>query len=336
MMRRLLVLVLTSLAAGTAVAQTGVALPSAAERCLTRIAGAPATPTYPQREFEARAGGAVRVALGFDRPDAPPKVSVVDASGPYKLAEAVLDFVQAYRVPCLEGGQAVVLRQEFTFRPTDGRRVVASAPQDADAQRQARLLACVKHVDGLRRPIFPLDKLYARTQTVVLLKLRFDSATDAPQVSSLDNAADRHMVHATRLFAEGLRMPCHEGGPVEQMVSFSYGIEGQPRSVLADPSFVAFLRGVKGIREANVYFDFNTMGCPFDVRLWLFQPHAPNIVGEIGAANPERRFFIDWLRRQQLDVDARRLNAVLGQHMDLRVPCAIVSLGNEPGGGAAK
>jgi hypothetical protein len=324
------------LAAGAAAAQTSAAVPSAAERCLTRTADAPATPTYPEREFEARVGGAVRVVLSFDRPDAPPNVTVVDTTGQRTLAEAVLDFAKGYRVPCLESGQTALLRQEFAFRPTDGRRVVASGPQDADAQRQARLLACVKHVDGLRRPIFPLDKVYARTQTVVLLKLKFGNATDAPQVISLDNAADRHMVHSTRLFAEGLRMPCHEGGPVEQMVSFSYGIEGEPRSVLADPSFVAFLRGVKGIREANLYFDFNTMGCPFDVRLWLFQPHAPNIVGEIGSTNPERRFFIDWLRRQQLDLDVRRLNAVIGQHMDLRVPCSIVSLGNAPGGGAGK
>jgi hypothetical protein len=324
------------LAAGIAAAQTGVVVPSAAERCLTRTAGAPAMPTYPEREFEARAGGAVRVVLRFDRADAPPKVTVVDTAGGHTLAEAVLDFAKGYRVPCLESGQTALLRQEFAFRPTDGRRVVASGPQDADAQRQSRLLACIKHADGLRRPIFPIDKVYARTQTVVLLKLKYANATDAPQVTSLDNAADRHLVHATRLFAEGLRMPCHEGDPVEQMVSFRYGIEGEPRSVLADPSFVAFLRGVKGIREANVYFDFNTMGCPFDVRLWLFQPHAPNIVGEIGSTNPERRFFVDWLRRQQLELDARRLNAVIGQHMDLRVPCAIVSLGNEPGGGAGK
>ena len=38
---------------------------------------------------------------------------------------------------------------------------------------------------------------------------------------------------------------------------------------LKDMPLTSFLRYVKGIEQANAYFDFNTMGCPFEVRLKL-------------------------------------------------------------------
>jgi hypothetical protein len=93
---------------------------------------------------------------------------------------------------------------------------------------------------------------------------------------------------------------------------------------------------LKGIREANVYFDFNTMGCPFDVRFDPQQPVLPNGVGEVGSSNPERRFFLDWLTRQQLDLPKQQLNALLGQQAVVTVPCTVINLGARQGGGGSK
>jgi hypothetical protein len=333
--RWLLVLVGLS-GAGAVFAQTTVAGPSAAQQCLTRGDVTLGTPDYPQREFESKQEGAVLVELRFDGSDTPPKVEVLAPDIRNAFVESVLAFARAYRVPCLENGQTARLRQEFVFRPTDGRRVQAFLPADGDARRAARLSACMKHADGVLRPNYPDAALSAGEQGTVFLRLKFADANSPPQVTSVDRSVSRALVRAATHHAEGLRMPCHEGAAVQTAMMYTFLYEGGPRVALTDPSFVKFLGAVKDIRSANVYFDFNAMGCPFDLRLHMLQPFAANQVGELDAPRPERRFFMDWLSRQQLDLDARTNNMVLGQHMDLRVPCTVLSLGNAPGGGASQ
>lgn len=334
-LRRLLALV-GLCAAGSAVAQTTVVAPSAAQQCLTRGDVTLGAPVYPQRQFELKEAGTVVVELRFDRADAPPKAEVLQPDVRDAFVEAVLAFAKAYRVPCLESGQTAQLRQEFVFRPTDGRRVQAFLPADAEAERAARLSRCMKHAGRVARPSYPEAALNAGEQGTVFLRLKFSDSNGPPQVTSLDRSVSRALVREATDYAEGLRMPCHEGAAVETAIMYRFLYKDGPRVALTDPSFVKFLAGVKGIRSANVYFDFSTMGCPFDLRLRMLQPFAPNDVGELDAPHPERRFFLDWLSRQQLDLDARTNNMVLGQHMDLRVPCTVLSLGNQPGGGASQ
>jgi hypothetical protein len=336
-MRRLLLAMAGLGAAGAVSAQTAVVAPSAAQQCLTRGEVTLGAPVYPQREFELKESRTILVEMRFDRADAPPKVEVVAPDVRDAFVESVLAFAKAYRVPCLQSGQTAQLRQEFVFRPTDGRRVRAFLPADADSQRAARLSKCMRHVDGAVRPEYPEAALNAGEQGTVFLRLKFSDANRAPEVTSVDRSVSRALVREATYHAEGLRMPCHDGGPAaEAAVMYKFLYEGGPRVALTDPSLVKFLGAVKGIRSANVYFDFNTMACPFDLRLRMFQPFAQNEVGELDAPHPERRFFLEWLSRQQLDIDARSNNMVLGQHMDLRVPCTVLSLGNQPGGGASQ
>jgi hypothetical protein len=322
--------------AGAANAQTVTAMPSAAQRCLTRGDVKSETPVYPREAYEARISAHVVAQLTFERPDAQPRIRIDDEGISRVFIESVHDFVRAYRVPCLEPGQRAQLRQEFVFRPTDGRRVRAWLPQDADGQRQARLAACKKRNDNVPRPDYPTRALMDLEQGTVVFKLRFEDADRAPQIVLADDSVNGQLIDAAREHAAGWRLPCHEGGPVEMLMLYQFFIEGTRQTVLAHPTFANFLRAVKGIQQANLYFDFDTMGCPFDVRLRLYQPHADNEVGELGEPHPERRFFLDWLRRQQLALDARSLNRVVGQHMDLRVPCGRVDLGDRRGGGASQ
>ena len=96
------------------------------------------------------------------------------------------------------------------------------------------------------------------------------------------------------------------------------------------------LRSIKGLDKATVYFDFGRMGCPFDLRVSFWQPLSGNRVGEVGVVHPERRHFIEWLQRQQLDLDSRSRNQVLGQSLTVSVPCGVLDLGNSGGGGASQ
>lgn len=334
---RAALLVLCALALVQAIrAQTIAVAPSAAQRCLTRGELTLGTPIYPQESFERRDSGRVLVELTFSRADAAPSVKVVEESGGRPFVDSVRTFVDAYRVPCLERGQSATLRQEFVFKPTDGRRASFYWPIDADARRQEELQACIAHRDPRARISYP-DRAARRGQHgTVVIRLTFADATSAPAIKVLDDVNSAFLTDAAVEHATGFRMPCHTGAPVEYVQFYTYKLEGDARVRLNDMPLTGFLHNVKGIEQANAYFDFNTMGCPFEVRLSLHQPYTANAVGELGASNPERRFFIDWLRRSELNLDTKMLKAVIAQETTISVPCTILSLGNQAGGGASK
>lgn len=322
--------------AGSAFAQTIAVAPTVAQRCLTRGELTMGAPVYPQQAFERRDTGRVAVELDFERPDTAPRVKVTASEGGPVFEKAVREFLEAYRVPCLEAGQKAQLRQEFVFKPTDGRRVRSSEPIDAEAQRVWRMSACVNHLRPSERVNYPSEALRRGEVGTVVLKLQFLDAQTPPSITVLDDVGSPVLAAAAKAFAVGFRMPCQEGGPVDFVQFFTFQIAGDARVVLTDVSFVGFLRSVKGIQGANVYFDFKEMGCPFEVRLTVNKPHGLNRVGELGEPNSERRFFLDWLRRQELNLDAKTLNAVLGQEVTLTVPCTVLNLGTKSGGGASQ
>lgn len=332
-----------ALAAGvalSAIAQQQTLSPSDTLACLTPVATERGTPKYPEESFERKEGGLVSVVLEFTAPDREPKVSFSDGSshsqGDLKLKGAVLDYVRAYRVPCLKPEQTAKLNQEFSFVPTDGRRVRWQGPVDADDLRRSRLMKCVKHLSPGSRPDYPPLALRNDVQGNVMLKLSFASANAPPSVEVVDDAGSDRLASTAAEHARGWRMPCHEGASVSIDQLYVFRIEGAARTVLKDLSLVSLLGVVKGIKQANVYFDFKEMGCPFDLRFLMYQPHGPNAVGEVGDTHPERRFFLDWLRRQHLDLPAKTHNAVLGQITTVSVPCTVLNLGAKSGGSASQ
>ncbi len=333
---RVLVALAVVIASAVAAAQTQVVAPTAAQRCLTRGGVTLGTPTYPQAAFDRREGGRVAVELEFNGSDTPPELKIIESEGGSLFEDAVRTFATDYRVPCLERGQKAQIRQDFVFRPTDGRRVYFSEPIDREEQRQAVLKACVRHLRPAEKPNYPRSAERKGEHGTVVLKLEYHDALSQPRVAVLERAGSATLAAAARLHAEGYRMPCHEGTPVEVVHYYTYQLEGDARVVLTDMSLTTFLRGTKGIARTVAYFDFNSMGCPFDVRITLHRPYSPNLVAEVESRHPERRFFLDWLRRQELNLDAAALNAVLGQDFTLSVPCTILDLGNTPGGGASK
>ena len=202
-------------AASATFAQTIVAPPTAAQRCLTRGEVTLGTPAYPQESFARRDSGRVVVELDFDRPNAAPHVKFGKTEGGAAFEDAVRDFVAAYRVPCLEPGQKTQLRQEFVFKPTDGRRVNASEPIDADELRRVRLQACVSQLRPDVRITYPPAASERAEYGTVVLRLEFTDSKSAPRVTVLDNARSSSLAFAAMAHAEGYRMPCHEGAAVD-------------------------------------------------------------------------------------------------------------------------
>ena len=333
--RFVLALMVASVAPGV-LAQQQTLTESATVACLTPAGAERGSPKYPMASFERKDGGSFPVTLEFTAPDREPKVTFTGVDDDSALKDAVLDFVRAYRVPCLQPGQVATLNQEFKFVPTDDRRVRWHTPIDDDDLRRERLQKCMTHTSPGSKPSYPLWALDKDIQGSVLLRVSFDAVDMPPSVEVLDNAgSDRLASHATD-FARGWRMPCHEGASVSVNQLYKFRFTGESRLVLKDLSLVTLVGAFKGIQQAKVHFDSNEMGCPFDLRFALLQPHSPNLVGEVGDPLPARRFFLDWLRRQSLDLPAKQRNAILGQITTVSVPCTVLKLGTTAGGGASQ
>ena len=326
---------LSALGLGAA-AQQQELTPSEALSCMTPAAGERGTPKYPEVSFERKEGGRIVAELTFSSADRAPRMAILYGDDQRELAAAVRDHVSRYRVPCLGAEQTARIRQEFSFVPTDGRKVRWLAPVDADDERRLRLLRCVKHQRPDSKPDYPMRAERDEVQGTVVLRLSFDAPAKPPTIDIVDNAQSDFLADAAIEFARGLRMPCYEGARVRATQYYVFRIAGMGRTVLKDMPLVTLLRSVKDIKQANVYFDFNAMGCPFEVRFRLYQPHSLNSVGEVGEVHPERLFFLDWLRRQQLDLPPRTHNAVLGQISTVSVPCTVLNLGATSGGGASQ
>jgi hypothetical protein len=325
-----------------ATAQTTVVAPSPAQRCLTRGGPTLGTPAYPQEAFAVKVGARVVVDLEFASPTAAPLVRKIDAGDTdSRFARAFTDevrrFIGDYRVPCLPANETTSLRQEFAFLPQDGRPVSMLSSMSEQERRAGRMSGCMRHAQPGTKPDYPMNDLRREQQGTVVLRAEFADGDSAPKLTVLDDGGSGALADSAREFAEGFRLPCHDkAGAVDFVQLYIFKIEGGARVVLKDTPLLSLLGNVKGIRSANVYFDLNTMGCPFDVRFTPMQPHAPNRVGEIGDTNVERRFFLDWLTRLQIDLPQRQLNAVTGQDAVVSVPCTILRLGSTTGGSASQ
>ena len=311
-------------AAGSAVAQNTTLEPSSALQCLTR--GAAAAPTYPPDLLERKDGTTIEVELTFNAPDAAPKVKVLgDQARDDRFEDAVRAHVRAFRVPCLRpDDRSVVLRQVYVFTPNDGRKVVSSEPVDERSKAHWAKLDCMSHVLKMKQPDYPDDARRADSQGAVLVHLRFTKPDAPPEVRVLA-AADKFLRREVEAYTAGLRLPCLDGDEISINRTFLFEIVGGGRTVFKDTTLQQLLASARNL-ATPVYFDFGSMGCPFDVRLTYNQPYLPNGVGELLTANPARKPFLDWLTRLTLNLDEKTNLRVVGQQMNISVPCGSLDL----------
>lgn len=266
------------------------------------------------------------VELTFKAGDRPPSVKVLNQYRPhFELEEAVRDHVAMFRVPCMSAGAPpVTLRQDYVFIANDGRKVMSSQPRDlADGPRKERW-SCLQHTWRETRPEYTDAMRREEIEGNVYVRLRF-TRPDAPPDVTVLASSHRKLEQSMRNFAADLRLPCMTTEAVAWNVVYKYRLEGGRRFLLKDATLVDFLRASKPPLPA-AYFDFATMGCPFDVRLSYFQPHSRNAVGELENANPARQPFLDWLAGLQLNFSERGNTAVLGDAMTVSVPCGKLDL----------
>jgi hypothetical protein len=318
-----LTLALLAPAAASADAPDAVLAPSEALQCLTPAA---ATLAYPEQAYSRKEGGTISVELRFAGPDEVPHVKVLNRDTSDALEEAVRRHVSTFRVPCMKaGGPPVVLRQDYVFIPTDGRRVLAGAPKDeADEHRRAQM-RCLMQTRREKMPLYPREDERYERQGNVLLRLTFTAPDQAPKLQTLARPGEGHFLDAAREFASGFRLPCLADAELSMDMLFHFRMEGAPRKFLKDMSLPQFVRAAKSY-PTPAYFDLATMDCPFDVRLDYRRPYTASKVGQLDTVNPARQPFLEWLTQITLALPESTNIALLGAEFTLHVPCGKVDL----------
>lgn len=313
------------LAALPALAQIVTLEPGAAQRCLTPPPELRGTPEYPLGPWKRNEPGSVEVELSFAGPDKRPSVSVLASKGSDEFIDAVKEHVEKYRVPCLGPTEGPSLaRFEFVFKPED-RKVFSTAPIDPSRQAKAAQLRCVRHVSGEPRPNYPRRARQEEIQGRVLTQLTFTTADQPPTAKVMARKAARVLSAAVEDWVQGLRMPCHSGGPVEATWVHEFRLDDSIYG-FKPLTLIQFLPVVRGIHQQKLQFDFNTMNCPFDVSLRYRKPFLPNVVGEFANTHPGRQPFLQWLAQVELDLPSNAADSVFGDQLTLTIPCTKINL----------
>ena len=304
---------------------------SASLACLTPSVEQRGVPTYPENLLRGKDGGTIQVELTFTAPDSAPRMSLLNKEVVFgALEDAVRDHVRKLRLPCMNpGADPVTLRQDYVFAPNDGRKVMASSLVDRADEGRRRLLGCLAHAEGIPRPDYPAESRRRDEQGNVFVKLRFVAPDKPPEVDVLASTTFKALRVAVLKHVEGLRLPCIKAEPIEVTQLYIYKLEGGARAVLRDTTLTQWLSAARAWR-GPVFFDFNTMGCPFDVRLRYFAPHASNGVRELESSNVARRPFLDWLSKIELNFPEPANTRLLGDTSTVSVPCGTLDLEPRP------
>jgi hypothetical protein len=318
-------LFMCALPAAAQAADTALA-PSPALACLTLPAGAADRPEYPEEALHRKEGGTVRVQLEFREPDRAPRVTLLRRSDVRALDDVVTSYVAQYRVPCMDTANGpVTLLREFAFDPDGRSRVMASAPRDGADPARATQLSCIRHTVAGSKPVYPRSSLRNQEQGVLLVNLRFAAPDQPPAVEYVAASPHRSLRNSVDDYAAGLRMPCLHRGTVEMLSAYRFVLSGGARTVLRDSTLINFLRTGKDLAKP-VFFDFNKMSCPFDVRLTYSQPFARSVARQLDTTDPARAPLLEWLEGVTLKFsDAQQLEA-FGQSMIVSVPCGRLDL----------
>lgn len=307
-------------------AQAPIVEPSLARACLKPAPELRGEPEYPFDDWKRGLGGRVEVELSFDSTDRAPSVKVLANEGADSFVEAVRTHVRRFRLPCIsQDYPRARLVLEYVFKPDD-RKIAVADPKDPDYEARRSLWACIKHTSGSKGPAYPDDARRRDIQGRIWIDMQFDAA-DKPPTFKVYSATGRGPLHeAIEDWLPGYRLPCFKGTePARISVAYVYLLNGGGYG-FKPLGFMQFMGAVKGIREQRLDFDFNQMGCPFDVRLTYLRPHRPNEVNQLVNHEPSRQPFIDWLKTVELNLPERMLQAVYADYLSLTIPCTRINL----------
>ncbi len=167
-------------------------------------------------------------------------------------------------------------------------------------------------------------------KSLVVTNITFDgTGEDPPTVKVLYQDSDPAFMAAVLKHMSKYRLPCKKmGSPAvtaEHTSVFFVGDGPEPeKSQTLD--LLNYLAMTKDAQQLKAYFDFETMACPFDLKVLHRRPFLHNTAIEVGEENINRRNFMEWLAKRELNLTERQSKAVFGSPITVHVPCAVLNL----------
>ena len=287
---------------------------------------------YPSAALKGDRSGLVRLALTFRRPDAPPEVELLTLVGGTTFLRAAKERVAQHRMPCLSADSApvrIVEDIQFTATPEPESHHAAPGPEDPSSPRRQELARC------LRTPAQgPIVGDAGDKGANAILQITFAMPDEPPAIKVIYSSGPPALLKAFKTGVSNWRMPCitPQDEPMVYRQQFRYQPDGQ-RTAISNPlPLPAFLSSVKGIRTMVVKFNFDEMGCPFDVSWQFNMPVMPNYAAQVGPASSydtRREPFLKWLTTLELDLTPERFERLLGQHTRIQVGCGSLDLSDD-------
>ena len=318
--------------AGLSAVQAQTMLPDAAgEDALKCLQKERSAPRFPKRDAGlVESTLFMRVQLQFTAPDQPPQVTILSNTATEYMQDQVLHFVGGYRLPCLKAEQpAIKATQEFVFYPyaePDGKPLRLLSGTEADEQ------FCIK------TPRRRFDMRYSELdEGVMKVFLQADFKGDgeqAPEVTVRYSSGTARVTAELVEYMKQYRMPCRKAGDARNQVGQHFLVamnDSKPAKFGAKEfPLQSFLSSMSGLDKAPVYFDFDSMACPFQVKWTSMRPVLANEARVIGKRDPRRAEFLAWLAGLELKLESKVLRELLGESLQVSIPCGKLELNTPP------
>lgn len=294
-------------------------------KCLSPQAAKLEAPAYPGDALKINAGAVVKARIKFRNASDAPAIDVYyNSGGLQSFEQAVRDRVVNYRLPCMpEGAAAVEVVQTFTFSSHDLRHATRGEVEEEPGATACRFVAGTDQL-----PFYPRSRSMGTDRGVVVVSMTFNAPEQPPSTKIVyRNGANAFAQAAVNRVAQ-YRLDCTGGPytPLTALQTFRFVMEGSERFGLQNLALKQFVGALRDVEQQRVRFDLNALGCPFDVRFSLYRPHADNEVDEVGKHVPARKPFVQWLRSVELKIPREAYDDVVGQPINVSVPCGELDL----------
>ena len=294
--------------------------------CLAPSTSERGSPEYPSRQLFAKTGGQVQVVLTFADKDSAPRVRILNSN---KWNEDAFDdfsrsverFVSKYRLPCLTEG-TVELRQDFRFSLDDKKAYALDASNGPSEWSKAE---CKYDYVG-EKPVYPSSTQMPTGN--VYVRMKFMQRDEPPVVTVVYGGGHYQLAEATKSWMAQYRLRCAKPleRPIETTNIHRFTPVGGVSLTVKDMALVPFLQSVDRKSLGTPKFDTNAMACPFEVKVTLLQPHAPNVVRELERTEPSRKDFLQWLTTLRFRYPDGFERYLVGDTTTITVPCMALDL----------
>lgn len=167
--------------------------------------------------------------------------------------------------------------------------------------------------------------------SAILMRLTYSQPDAPPQIDTLYAGGESRFNEAIVAEVRQLRTPCaspdHPVSVIEfaRLTGWQGGYERFDRRLKRQLQLADVMKMTKQSKRQPAPIDTRTMGCPFKLLFYPFQPYMDNVVRD-SAPRPQRMPLLAWLQSVTLNIPDDMMPTAIGQPSVVEVPCAVLDL----------